>query len=206
MNQKDNKSLNCRKLKLTKEQMKLIPQKPKRTLNKAFLKLRPHRSEVDLFKNNLIRLLGKVDEIEREENQKNHVRDFLRDTFYKESNEINTKDSKDLVIHLGKSNKDKVGVIIEAKRPSNKAEMLTADKPNTKALQELVLYYLRERIEENNIDIKYLIATNVYEWYIIEAAYFEKLFYRNKSFIKQYEEWRDKKKVTSDTPLFFITK
>ena len=203
MNQKDNKSLNCRKLKLTKEQMKLIPQKPKRTLNKAFLKLRPHRSEIDLFKNNFIRLLGKVDEIEREENQKNHVRDFLRDTFYKESNEINTKDSKDLVIHLGKSNKDKVGVIIEAKRPSNKAEMLTADKPNTKALQELVLYYLRERIEENNIDIKYLVATNVYEWFIIEAAYFEKLFYRNKSFVKQYEDWRDKKKVTSDTQLFY---
>ena len=183
--------------------MKLIPQKPKLTLNKAFLKLRPHRSEVDLFKSNLIRLLGKVDEIEREENQKNHVRDFLRDSFYKESNEINTKDSKDLVIHLGKSNKDKVGVIIEAKRPSNKAEMLTADKPNTKAIHELVLYYLRERIEENNIDIKYLIATNVYEWYIIEAAYFEKLFYRNKSFVKQYEEWRDKKKVTSDTQLFY---
>ena len=183
--------------------MKLIPQKPKLTLNKAFLKLRPHRSEVDLFKNNLIRLLGKVDEIEREENQKNHVRDFLRDSFYKESNEINTKDSKDLVIHLGKSNKDKVGVIIEAKRPSNKAEMLTADKPNTKALQELVLYYLRERIEENNDDIKYLIATNVYEWFIIEASYFEKNFFRNNSFVKQYKDWRDKKKVASDTQHFY---
>jgi len=69
-----------------------------------------------------------------------------------------------------------VGVIIEAKRPGNKSEMLSAGKPNAKAFQELVLYYLRERIEENNIDIKFLIATNVYEWYIFEASYFEKLF------------------------------
>jgi adenine-specific DNA-methyltransferase len=183
--------------------MKLITQTPKRALNKAFLKQRPLRSEIDLFKTNLLRLLGKVDEIEREENQKNHVRDFLRDTFYKESNEINTKDNKDLVIHLGKTNKDKVGVIIEAKRPSNKSEMLKADKPNAKALQELVLYYLKERIEENNIDIKYCVATNIYEWYIIEASYFEKLFFRDKEFVKEYQQWRDKQKVTSDTKLFY---
>lgn len=176
---------------------------PRKSLNKAFLKQKPLRSEIELFKANLIRLLDKVDEIEREENQKNHIRDFLRDTFYKETKEINTKDTKDLVIHLGKTNKDKVGVIIEAKRPGNKTEMLSPAKPNSKALQELVLYYLRERIEENNIDIKYLIATNVYEWYIFEAATFEKLFYRNKSFVKQYEQWRDGQKVTSDTNLFY---
>src|SRR4051812_7305390 len=112
-------------------------QTPKKALNKAFLKQRPLRSDIDLFKINLKRLLSKIDEIEREENQKNHVRDFLLDTFYKQTNEINTKDSKDLVIHLGKTNKDNVGVIIEAKRPSNKSEMLSAAKPNAKSLHEL---------------------------------------------------------------------
>ena len=183
--------------------MRIIKISPKKALNKAFLKQRPLRSEIELFKANLIRLLNKIDEIEREENQKNHLRDFLRDTYYKDTNEINTKDTKDLVIHLGKSNKDNVGVIIEAKRPSNKTEMISDEKPNAKAFQELVLYYLRERIEENNIDIKYLIATNVYEWYIFEASYFEKYFYKNKSFVKQYEEWRDGKKVTKDTNLFY---
>lgn len=183
--------------------MNVIPVEPHKSLNKAFLKQKPLRSEIELFKLNLIRLLDHVDEIEREENQKNHIRDFLRDTFYKDTNEINTKDTKDLVIHLGKTNKDKVGVIIEAKRPGNKTEMLSLAKPNSKALQELVLYYLRERIEDNNIDIKYLIATNVYEWYIFEAATFEKLFYRNKAFVKQYEQWRDGQKVTRDTNLFY---
>ena len=100
--------------------MRIIKINPKKSLNKGFLKQRPLRSEIELFKSNLIRLLDKVDEIEREENQKNQIRDFLRDTYYKDNNEINTKDTKDLVIHLGKTNKDKVGVIIEAKRPGNK--------------------------------------------------------------------------------------
>ncbi|MEO8150447.1 MAG: Eco57I restriction-modification methylase domain-containing protein [Bacteroidia bacterium] len=183
--------------------MKLITHTPNKAFDAAFLKHRPLRSEMELFKTNLIRLLSKVDEIEREENQKNYIRDFLRDIFYKESNEINTKGSQDLVIHIGKDSKTKVGVIIEAKRPGNTSEMLSAEKPNAKALQELVLYYLRERIEEKNIDIKYCIATNINEWYIFEASWFEKLFYRNKAFVKQYEDWRDGKKITKDTNLFY---
>ena len=183
--------------------MKLLLKTPQKALNKAFLKQRPLRADMDLFKINLITLLNKIDEIEREENQKNHVRDFLLNTYYKNTNEVNTKGTQDLVIHNGKDNKSSVGVIIEAKRPTNKNEWISVDKPNGKAFQELVLYYLRERIEENNIDIKYLIATNINEWYIFEASYFEKTFFQNKKFVKEYEEWRDGKKVTKDTKLFY---
>ena len=188
--------------------MKVVAYTPKQALNKAFLKQRPLRSQVDSFKVNLRSLLDKINIIdqrpkdESEEHLKNDIRDFLRDTYYKDTNAINTKDKKDLVIHLDKSTDTKVGVIIEAKRPSNIAEMFTLDKPNSKALQELVLYYLRER-SAGNIDIKYLIVTNIHEWFIIEASYFEKYFYRNKGFIKQFEEWRDGKKVTKDTELFY---
>jgi adenine-specific DNA-methyltransferase len=39
---------------------------PRKSLNKAFLKQKPLRSEIELFKTILIRLLDKVDEIERE--------------------------------------------------------------------------------------------------------------------------------------------
>lgn len=114
---------------------------PRKSLNKAFLNQKPLRSEIELFKTNLIRLLDKIDEIEREENQKNHIRDFLRDTFYRQTNEINTKDTKDLVIHLGKTNKDKVGVIIEAKRPGNKTEMISLAQSTSKSLLDLVEKY-----------------------------------------------------------------
>jgi hypothetical protein len=184
--------------------MKLIPQnKLNKALNKALLKYRPLKSEIDLFKTELIKLIGHIDPAETEEFHKNLVSTFLTKAFYANTHFINTKGRQDLVIHNGKDNKHSVGVIIEAKRPTNKADWFTPEKPNSKALQELVLYYLRERIEEKNIDIKYLVATNINEWYIIEACYFDKQFYHNKQLVKQYEEWRDGKKVTKDTALFY---
>ena len=104
--------------------MKLVPQSPKIAL-KAYIKQKPLRSEIDVFKANLINLLDKINIIEHrpkdesEEHLKNDLRDFLRDTYYREVNAINTKDKKDLVIHLGKQTSSDVAVIIEAKRPTN---------------------------------------------------------------------------------------
>ena len=117
--------------------MRLITQSPKKAL-KAFLKQRPSESERDKFKANLITLLDKISVIEKqptdesEEHLKNNLRDFLRDTFYIDSNAINTKDKKDLVIHIGKTTDTDVAVIIEAKRPSNVKEMVSADNANKK--------------------------------------------------------------------------
>lgn len=175
-------------------------EKPKQSLNTAFLKQRPLRKDIDLFKANLIKLLGKIDEIEREENQKNHIRDFLRDTFYKESHEINTKDNKDLVIHLGTTSRENVGVIIEAKRPSNKSEMFSIEKFNTKSLHELILYYFDEREKAKNNELKQLIISNVYEWFIIDANHFDRVIYRNTRIKRLYETYRNDKK---DTPFFY---
>jgi adenine-specific DNA-methyltransferase len=132
--------------------MKLEKQTPKHSLNKAFLKQRPFRDDITLFKTNLQTLLGKINQNESEEHHKNFVRDFLKETFYKSDYEINTKGRQDLVIHLGKNTSDKVGVILETKKPTNKVDMISADNPNKKALHELILYFLRERIDENNID------------------------------------------------------
>ncbi|OGU13782.1 MAG: hypothetical protein A2076_15400 [Geobacteraceae bacterium GWC2_53_11] len=75
---------------------------------------------------------------EHEEHLKNIVSDFLKDTWYKQTNEINTSGRTDLVIHNGKSSSDTVGVLIEVKRPDNNSEMISPDKPNTKALHELL--------------------------------------------------------------------
>jgi adenine-specific DNA-methyltransferase len=128
-------------------------------------------------------LLDKISVIEKrpkdesEEHLKNDLRDFLRDTYYKETNAINTKDKKDLVIHLSKTTDSEVGVIIEAKRPTNINEMVTAANPNKKALHELILYYLDERNKVGNSQLKHLIMTNINEWYIIDANYFDKHIY-----------------------------
>jgi adenine-specific DNA-methyltransferase len=175
---------------------------PKLALNKAFLKIKPNRNEIELFKSNLITLLDKLKTVEErpkdesEEHLKNDIRDFLRDTFYKDTNAINTKDKKDLVIHTSKDTNSKVGVIIEAKRPSNKGEMLSKDNLNKKALQELVLYYLRERITHKNLEVKHLIVTNINEWYIFDEHLFERLFTK-KELVKQFESFEFGKKSTS---------
>lgn len=164
--------------------MKLILNKPKKAL-KPLLKQKPLRSEIDNFKTNLIALLGKIDIIEKqpkdetEEHLKNNIRDFLRDTYYKDTNAINTKDKKDLVIHLTKETSSEVGVIIEAKRPTNINEMISEKNANKKALHELILYYLNERITNNNNELKQLVITNIYEWFIIDANVFDKVIYKH---------------------------
>ena len=185
--------------------MKLITQSPKKAL-KSFLKQKPLRSEMDIFKSNLMALLDKINTIEKqpkdesEEHLKNNIRDFLRDTYYKDSNAINTKDKKDLVIHLGKTTDSDVGVMIEAKLPTNITEMVSADYPNKKALYELILYYFDERTNVGNNQLKQLIITNVNEWYIFDVNYFDKLIYRNSQIKKLYETKINDKK---DNPFFY---
>lgn len=170
--------------------MKLDLTKPNKALNKAYLKEKVSRNNIELFKKNLQHLHSRINEQESEEHLKNVIADFLKDTWYKDLFEINTKDRNDLVIHTGKNTKESVGVILEVKKPANKAEMMTAAKPNTKALQEIVLYYLRERIDNANTDIKHLIVTNIFEWFIIDEVWFEKNVYRNSKLKKDYESWK----------------
>ena len=170
--------------------MQFILQPPIKSLNKAYLKEKVSRDNIELFKKNMQILLSRIDEKESEEHLKNVIADFLKDTWYKEQFEINTKDRNDLVIHDGKTTKEPVGVIVEVKKPSNKSEMVSAVRPNAKALQEVILYYLRERIDQDNTDIKWLIITNIYEWFILDEVWFEKNVFRNNKLKKQYENWK----------------
>ncbi|NCX95039.1 MAG: class I SAM-dependent DNA methyltransferase [Chitinophagia bacterium] len=159
--------------------------------------------EIDQLINNTNRLLSTTSENNTEENQKNHIRDFLKNTYYRQNYEINTKGNIDLVIHTGKSSVDPVGVIIETKRIGNKSEMITLEKPNVKAFHELILYYLLERIEHNNINITYCIITNTIDWFIFDAIHFERHFINNKEFLSNYKEWKTNRKVSSNTQFFY---
>ena len=76
-------------------------QPPKKALNKAFLKVKPNRSEIENFKANLIQLLDRSNDTESEEFHKNLVIDFLKKTYYDPNHFINTKGRNDLVIHNG---------------------------------------------------------------------------------------------------------
>ena len=174
-------------------------------LNKAFLRMKPGRNEIDNFKEGFIKLTNQINEKvkEGEEFHKNLVSDFLKDTYYKNKYFINTKGSIDLAIHNGKDANSSVGVIIEAKSPSNKYEMLKHNDINAKALHELVLYYLRERMTNKNLEIRHLIATNINEWFIFDAGVFEKAFFDNRKFRKDFNEFESGRLSGKKTELFY---
>jgi hypothetical protein len=96
-----------------------------------------------------------------------------------------------------------VGVILEVKKPSNKSEMLRRDKLNCKALQELLLYFLRERITEKNLEIKQLIATNIYEWFIFDGNVFERLFAQNQELVRQFNDFETGRLTGKTTDFFY---
>lgn len=52
--------------------------KPRKALNKAFLKVKPNRIDIENFKTNLIQLLDRINDRESEEFNKNIVSDFLK--------------------------------------------------------------------------------------------------------------------------------
>ncbi|WP_176454093.1 Eco57I restriction-modification methylase domain-containing protein [Siphonobacter sp. BAB-5385] len=183
--------------------MELKELKPRKVLNKAFLKVKPNRTEIEGFKTHLITLLDRTNDTESEEFHKNLVSDFLKDTYYKQNHFINTKGRNDLVIHNGQNSNSTVGVIIEAKKPTNKTEMITTKKLNAKAFQELVLYYLRERITHKNLEIKHLVATNINEWFVFDATLFDRLFAQNKNLVKQFNDFEGGRLADTKTNFFY---
>ncbi len=183
--------------------MELKELKPRKALNKAFLKVKPNRTEIEGFKTNLITLLDRTNDTESEEFHKNLVIDFLKKTYYDPNHFINTKGRNDLVIHNGQNANSTVGVILEAKKPTNKSEMITTKKLNAKAFQELVLYYLRERITHKNLEVKHLVATNINEWFIFDATLFDRLFAQNKNLVKQFNDFEAGRLADTKTDFFY---
>ncbi|WP_283687443.1 Eco57I restriction-modification methylase domain-containing protein [Dysgonomonas sp. Marseille-Q5470] len=176
---------------------------PKQALNPAFLKQKPDRKEIELFKQEFISLLDKINDTESEEFHKNLIIDFLNSVYYKNNHYINTYGRTDLVIHNEKDTKSPVGVLIEVKKPTNKSEMISKENLNAKAFQELVLYYLRERKANKNLELRYLIITNINEWFIFDAQDFKKLFYDDKKFVDLFEQFQNKRSDDSSTNHFY---
>lgn len=173
-----------------------------KSLSKAYRQASIDKQSFDAFKKQLEILYQQIDTIDTEEKIKGDLMDFLKLTFYGQNYKVSPNGRIDCAIHLGNSIESPVGVIIEAKMPTNTSEMITRDKLNKKALQELLLYYLRERVEKKNIQLRQLVVTNIYEYFIFDAQEFERIFYSNKKLLKQFAEFNDGV-LTSDRTDFF---
>ena len=170
--------------------MKLEILKPARALNKAYLKQWVKYNQMALFKSELKKAFNHIDDKQDEEYHKNIILNLLTQVYYKDKYLVNVNKKEDLVIRLGNNTTDNVGVILEFKKPTEKRDMVSAEKPNVKALHELVLYYLRETIDKERHEIKHLIVSNIYEWFIFDELWFEKNIYKNQQLKKDYLGWK----------------
>ena len=106
-------------------------------------------------------LIANVNDEQTEEMQKGHLTDFLKNSFYSNYIVGPAEGNIDLAIRLDNNVSSNVAIVFEVKSTTNSQEMITLESLNRKALQELVLYYIRERDNGNN-DIKYLVVTNLH--------------------------------------------
>ena len=168
--------------------MQIISQPVTNILRNLHRKQTIASESLEAFQRNLIGFLDKIKNPNRESYQENDLRDFLNESFYKGKFYFNKKDNIDFVIHNG-NEKSKVGVIIEVKKSSEKNDMVSENNPNVKSLHQLMLYYLEERINHHNHEIKHLIVTNCHEWYIFNELWFNENIFTTK-FKKTYQDWK----------------
>lgn len=181
----------------------LTPRQAFKKHNKSYVKVNPTENEIYKFKEEMVNMLDHTKPGEREEYHKTLIRDFLIKTYYSTDYFINTKGNNDLVIHTGKTSETSVGVIIEAKSPTNKNEMVKKDSLNTKAMWELIYYFLDEVITHNNLDLKHLIITNMNEWFIFDAKVFYKTFIANKELVRIFKEFGANTLYIQNKPEFY---
>ncbi|MBP5369632.1 MAG: Eco57I restriction-modification methylase domain-containing protein [Bacteroidales bacterium] len=161
-------------------------------LNKVYLRQKPKTKDFEEFSRQLENLKSSIEKgislNESEENFKNLINDFLKESFYKGTNLINTKKRIDSAIYKTLDSNSQVQVLIEAKRPGSN-EFPAETNLNTKAMQEALLYFLRERVLWKNIDLKHIIITNGFEWFLFDASEFQTHFYNDKKLLNRYDEF-----------------
>lgn len=174
-----------------------------KSLNKAYRQISVEQKAFDKFKEQLNALFEQISASNTEEELKGDFMDFLKLTFYGHNYKVSANGDIDCAIHLGNSIDSTIAVIFEVKRPTNVLEMITCEDLNRKALQELLLYYLRERHSKKNIELKQLIVTNVNEFFVFDAQEFERIFYSNKNLIKQFEQFEAGQLSSTKTEFFY---
>ncbi|MEB8070770.1 MULTISPECIES: TaqI-like C-terminal specificity domain-containing protein [Staphylococcus] len=175
----------------------------KESMNKFVQTIMPLDDEKEIFNQRLIDYLKHLQDNknESEEYQKNILKNLLEKIL--PNNFINTSNRIDLAIYNGKSASSSLGVLFEYKSLTNKSEMMSKDKFNTKAFQEIVAYYLTERLIYKNLEIKKIIITNGLSWFIIEAKEVEKYFFKNKKLVDLFTKFYNNQLSSNKTDFLY---
>ena len=175
----------------------------KESMNRSVQAIMPLDEEKEVFNQKLVSYLThlKDKEDESEEYQKNLLKGFLESVL--PYNFINTSSRIDLAIYNGKDANSSLGILFECKSLINKSEMMSTEKINSKALQEVVYYYLQERLFNKNLEIKKCIITNGLSWFVIETKEFEKHFFKNKKLVDLVTKFRNNQLSSNKTDFLY---
>lgn len=175
----------------------------KESMNRSVQAIMPLDEEKEVFSQKLVNYLTNLirQESESEEHQKILLKDFLESLL--PYNFINTSSRIDLAIYNGKDSNSTLGVLFECKSLTNKSEMMTTDRINSKGFQEIVAYYLNERLFEKNLEIKKCIITNGFSWFVIESKEFEKHFFKNKKLIDLVTKFKNNQLASNKTEFLY---
>lgn len=180
--------------------MKLITKTIAASLPPALKAFKPNKTDVDKISAAMVDYFDRIDSKETEENLKTHLMDVFKQ-IYTPVHVVEQQGVVDFVIRSGGKGSNPA-VLVEAKRASNRADMIRHEDINRKALHELVLYYMRQR-SAGNTDIQHLVICTEHELYIFKAVEFERQFYRNTEFRKQYDAWNAGQKSGPSTDFFY---
>lgn len=145
-----------------------------KTHHKSYISHKIERTDFVKYLQNLriayAQILEAVKTNATEENIKNTVINFIKDTFYTDRKDIQINAFNNIDYAIKKN--DNIEVIMEFKKPSNKAEMITCDNLNKKALHEAIKYFYDEK-HKGNYHIKNIIISDGISYFIFNPLQFQ---------------------------------
>lgn len=144
-----------------------------KTHHKSYISHKIERADFVKYLQNLRVAYSQISEAVKtnatEENIKNIVVNFIKDTFYSDRKDIQINAFERIDYAIKKN--DNIEVIMEFKKPSNKAEMITCDNLNKKALHEAIKYFYEEKYK-GNYHIKNIIISDGISYFIFNPLQF----------------------------------
>ncbi|MFM0722374.1 TaqI-like C-terminal specificity domain-containing protein [Paraburkholderia strydomiana] len=182
---------------------------PSESINKTFLNRPLAHATYSTFAAALQKLVDNStnQKQQTEEYHKTLLRDFLNEIGYGTKYSINVSDRIDLAIFESIAADARVSVIFETKKRGN-AELCRIKDLNKKALQEALLYYLRERVgkvmeREPNLNIKNIVITDIDNWFVFDSRVFENSFMQDAALTKAFANFERGSLSATRTEAFY---
>lgn len=182
---------------------------PSESINKTFLNRPLAHATYSTFAAALQKLVDNStnNRQQTEEYQKTLLRDFLNEIGYNGKYFINVSDRIDLAIFDSASTDGRVSVLFETKKRGS-AELCRISDLNRKALQEALLYYLRERVgkvmeREPNLKIKNIVITDTDNWFVFDSRIFENSFLQDAVLTTAFSDFERGSLSASRTEVFY---